>query len=172
MLAASWRLGVELGSIAPDAAMLDRYGQYRVASGMWNCARRPADPSAIAIHSPESNVPLFAHQPAMQGPEPEDAAFTNAPQGITSLLYAPVWQGLMPALKRLTTMQTPFQRALRRRVLDLVSDPDYEETLDLEGLARQFHLPMPAAKAALKQLLGDAKRWAEMADSGDGSLAR
>lgn len=86
---------------------------------------------------------------------PMPTAAASVADKATSIKSA--WKGLHTALRHPNPASTPFQQALRRRVLDLLED-DAEKDLALEALARQFRLPLSAAVAALQQLRQDAEQ--------------
>jgi hypothetical protein len=66
------------------------------------------------------------------------------------------WKGLSGGLRRPFQTHTPFQQALRRRILDALEDPS-ETSINIEELARQFRIPLDVADDEYTELQSAAK---------------
>jgi len=184
MLAASWDLAHKDGGLRLDAAT-SALSQYRLYGSMWNGTLRPMSVAQAPASSPVSAPPaapsvfgwdaavLAALEPFARGVvktvvdvAAQAVRMPLMPTADTAFDAAlSLWEALAPALKHLSSQLTPFQQVLRRRLLDMLSDRDDEQALDLGALAEQFHIPLSIAIEALVELRSTAEAVASREDS-------
>lgn len=183
MLAASWDLESELtnGRLVRDEETVACVDQYRSSGGIWTSLRRPrVIPSLPAVDpfdaaAPASPVRRLATKSLLKvvrhiaGPDRAtlgDSVWTSI-DGFGEFLEEAIrgpeldvpelWRKIRDGLRRPNPDHTPFQQALRRRILDLLDSAE-DGDLDIPELAQQFGLSAAAAWRACRQVYTMARR--------------
>lgn len=163
----------------------ERLRQFRVSGSIWSCLLVPeATLSAWsrrkARRAQQEGVENRGAAPELNAPTSESAALLleAEPPATENRLSTPrppkvavergpsleEWKDLADGLRRVNPNHTPFQQALRRRVLDLVPrdpatgvDLEADQEFDFDRLAEQFRLPRSRALKAYAALRREAK---------------
>jgi hypothetical protein len=166
LLAASWDL-----AMANNLESGSRQGrghwqrQYRIGGSMWSCLYTPKRLAEIAAEKAvRSAAPRAAPSFGPKGVlESAGAVIAAIPRSVGAVFEARKeaadWkQKLTTALQKPNPEWSPFEQAVRRRVLDLLGDEDDPVTLkdigkQVTSLAAQFHLPDDEADEVLGNLV-------------------
>ena len=155
VLASSWDRATQNG-IEPPAtdARGDWLRQYRVGGTIWSCLFAPARLAEIAASGATPSRSFLTRSLS----KVEGAAAAAQSIGERWLREKDVaWRDLLTdQLRHPDPDASPFAQAVRRRVLDLLSDQDEPLTLSnldqqVESLARQFRVPVEQARDVLSQ---------------------
>lgn len=157
MLTASWELA-EDDPTSPMhlASNIERFGQYRMSGSMWAYVLRPERVELKADEAAPA-APIVPESTRTRGGLPKRRSLgARPPVSRKSALH--MWKSLKSGLARPNPSHSPFQQALRRRLLDALSDDANEGgKLDIMDLARQFRVTPDAARTAYDSLTNEAR---------------
>ena len=153
VLALTWDLADNAMMSALDREQDELLRQYRMGGSIWSCLLVPKQGILIAA------APSGATPPQRKGYVAKVAELLAPAAAPTPSLDD--WKNVVDGLRRPNPNYTPFQQALRRRVLDLTTaDPDLRDDLDkqfdFQKLVEQFHLSQSLALQSYKSLHDDA----------------
>jgi hypothetical protein len=146
LINAGWELMAQLGSTDKAVASAVSFvGQWRLTGSVWTYWQQPAEVANVLRRRIERRE--------RAGRQPAVATELEPPWDLAT------WKAVAGGLRKPIPSHSPFEQALRRRILDFIEDQCAEDPVP--ALAKAFGLPRDVAVRSYAQLFAYAKCEAE-----------